>query len=234
LEETCYLCGKKIGKKNRTLDHIPPKQFFPSALIRKGNIQLITLPAHKKCNEYYQKDEEYFRLSIGASACGNPILDGIWEDIKRMVGRPKTQSLRLKVFSEFIKEVRTQSGIILPGIVAKTYDAKRIFRVVWKIIRGFYVIEFSNILPEQTEHFVSYVQKDTPPVFSGTKLMDLFYVTLLQEERGNYKEVFWYRYFLSPRKDFYTWAILFWSRHLFFVFHHMPDCNCGRCKLKQS
>jgi hypothetical protein len=64
LEETCYLCGEKINKTDRTLDHIPPKQFFPSSIIKKGNIQLITLPAHKKCNEDYQNDEAKWWLNL--------------------------------------------------------------------------------------------------------------------------------------------------------------------------
>lgn len=84
MQEICYLCAKTIDKKNRTVDHIPAKQFFPSVLLKKGHVQLMTLPTHKTCNNDFQKDEDYFRLSIGASACDNPILNSLWKDMARV------------------------------------------------------------------------------------------------------------------------------------------------------
>ncbi|OGC39238.1 hypothetical protein A2Y85_08755 [candidate division WOR-3 bacterium RBG_13_43_14] len=228
MQETCYLCGRIIDKKDRDVDHIPAKQFFPSDYIKKENVQLITRPTHKSCNKTFQKDEDYFKLSMGAAANDTPVLKAIWKDMARQVGKVKTRRLRLMVFSEFKKEVRTQSGLIIPGIVAKTFDKKRIFRIIWKVTRGLFYIQFSQILPASTEHFISYVQR-SESMFSMDLLKYLFSLTLREKELGDHKEVFSYRYFFTEKRDFHSWIILLWSRHPFFVFHHIPNCNCDRC-----
>lgn len=229
MQEICYLCGREIKKKERTLDHVPPKQFFPSDLPKKDHVQLMTLPTHKACNKGFQKDEDYFRLSIGASACDNPVLNSLWKDMARSVYKTKTRPLRLMVFKEFKKEVKTPSGLVLPGIIAKTFYTERIFRIIWKITRGVYFNQFSKILPESTEHFISYVQK-SEPMFAAQLLRNLFGLTLKEQELGDYKEIFSYRFFIPPKKDFLSWIILFWSRHPFFIFHHASDCTCNRCQ----
>jgi len=60
-EKLCYLCGKPGAD---TKDHIPPRGIFPKEL--KG--QLITVAAHKSCNEMYSADDELFRnVTIMAS-----------------------------------------------------------------------------------------------------------------------------------------------------------------------
>lgn len=233
MQNLCYLCGKIINKKNRNADHIPAKQFFPSALIKKANVQLLTRPTHKSCNSAFQKDEDYFKLSLGSVANDTRALKALWKDLVRQVGKPKTRPLRLMVFRKFKKEVRTPAGLTIPGIVAKTFDKRRIFRVIWKVIRGLFYIRFSQILPESTEHFISYVQRNEP-MFAADLLKYLFSMTLKEQEHGNNKEVFSYRYYIPPKNDFYSWIILFWSKHPFFIFHHIPNCNCKRCTSKRG
>jgi len=229
VEKTCYLCGKLINKELKGRDHIPPKTIFPEHIRKKLNLSKLRWRwTHKNCNESYGYDEEYFKLSIGASAIDSPILKYVWDDLKKMARKPQTQNLRLKVYSEFISEVRTPNHIILPGVIAKTFETKRIYRVVWKIIRGLYFIEFSNILPETTPHYISYIQKDAP-MFSTELLTILFHATLAQKEKGDYADIFSYWYYQTDKKDFYSWIINFWSRHPFFIFHHLPSCTCEKC-----
>jgi len=45
----CYLCGKA---KPDSKDHIPPRGVFPK--VPKGN--LITVPAHRTCNNEYSQN----------------------------------------------------------------------------------------------------------------------------------------------------------------------------------
>ena len=53
----CYLCGKPGAD---TKDHIPPKGVFP----KYPSGQLITVPAHGKCNNQFSKDDEWIRNFI--------------------------------------------------------------------------------------------------------------------------------------------------------------------------
>jgi hypothetical protein len=57
----CYLCGVEGAT---TKDHIPPRGIFPKE--PKG--QLITVNAHKHCNEKFQQDDELFRNVIIAAS----------------------------------------------------------------------------------------------------------------------------------------------------------------------
>jgi len=46
MNEICYLCGRLIAA-DRSVDHIPPKQFYASSLRSTLNLsQLVTLPTH--------------------------------------------------------------------------------------------------------------------------------------------------------------------------------------------
>ncbi len=53
----CYLCGKPGAD---TREHIPPRGIFP----KNPSGQLITVPAHLKCNQQFDKDDELFRDKI--------------------------------------------------------------------------------------------------------------------------------------------------------------------------
>jgi hypothetical protein len=59
-EAYCYICGK-TGADSK--DHIPPRGIFP----RKPTGQLITVKAHRSCNESFQHDDELFRNLIIAA-----------------------------------------------------------------------------------------------------------------------------------------------------------------------
>jgi hypothetical protein len=59
IRKICHLCGESIKKAELSDEHVPPKAFYPKD-IREG-LNLQTAPSHKKCNEDYRKDEEYFQ-----------------------------------------------------------------------------------------------------------------------------------------------------------------------------
>lgn len=56
-KKLCYLCGKPGAD---TREHIPPRGIFP----KKPTGILITVPAHRRCNHKFHKDDELFRNSI--------------------------------------------------------------------------------------------------------------------------------------------------------------------------
>ncbi len=59
----CYLCGKEIDSKlnnnpmELSMDHVPPKQFYPKPVRKIENLNLNIAPSHKTCNEDYKQDE---------------------------------------------------------------------------------------------------------------------------------------------------------------------------------
>jgi hypothetical protein len=52
----CYLCGNE-GVDSR--DHVPPKAVLPKKYRSEGE-DLITVPAHQRCNREWKNDDEYF------------------------------------------------------------------------------------------------------------------------------------------------------------------------------
>lgn len=126
LERICYLCGLRLGS-DRTADHVPPKQVFPQAFRRTGP-QLVTLPAHRDCNEAFQRDEEYVVTTLAGFAAHSPAGRLLWRDIGS-----KSAGLVKRVLDEFD---RRPGGLMLPpGKIVRRFDAGRVHRVMLKIAR---------------------------------------------------------------------------------------------------
>ena len=220
-KEICYLCGKPIFV-NPSRDHVPPRQFIGAALRKKHNLNLFTLETHKKCNRAFQLDEEYFihtfvPLSLRTYS-GRTLLDEVVSQYRNRRNVPLGQKV-LKEFEE------NPSGLILPGEkVVKRFDPDRVWRVVWKIIRGLFFIEYERILPEDTPRTFKIVDIDTPPPPE-------FQLLIKKEERGKYPGIFAYKYMtLKKIKDFHFWAMLFWDSVMVLVYFHDPECSCEKCE----
>ena len=92
--EICYLCGKRLDKKEDiSYDHVPPKQFYPSTIRKNTNLNLFTLPTHIACNKSYQKDEDYFVNSLGPLAKGSYSGNGFAKEITQsfLTGSPPSK-----------------------------------------------------------------------------------------------------------------------------------------------
>lgn len=64
-EKFCYLCAKPGAD---TREHIPPRGIFP----KKPKGQLITVRAHKACNNMFSEDDELFRNVIVMASSRSP------------------------------------------------------------------------------------------------------------------------------------------------------------------
>jgi hypothetical protein len=218
--EICYLCGNPIfGKPTR--DHVPPRQFFGATLRKKHNLNLLTLGAHKKCNKAFQMDEEYFvhtfvPLSLRTYS-GRALLDELVLQYHNQRNVPLSQNV-LKEFEE------NPSGLVLPVDKAvKRFDPERVWRVVWKIIRGLFFIEHKRCLPEDTPRLFKIIDIETPPPPE-------YQLLIKKEERGKYPGVFAYKYMnLKKMKNFHFWAVLFWDSVMILAYFHDPDCTCDKC-----
>ena len=199
--EICYLCGNKLADgENISLDHVPPKQFFPSSIRKNVNLELFTLPTHVSCNKSYQKDEDYFVNSLGPLAMNSSAGKELWKDISRQVRRPEGKKLTQKILKEFDKN---PFGIALPReLIAKRYDGDRIMRVVWKITRGLFFKEYNKFIPENIDKriWISGYGKGLSPLFPYVRDTP---------SRGDYPGVFDYKYIKI--EEYNLWAFLFWD-----------------------
>jgi len=226
-DSICHLCGKKIlGKSTR--EHVPPRQFFLSRIRKNENLNLITLPTHKKCNENYQKDEEYFFSLIAAMAIESRFGGELYYDLNNKFSKKQSKNLINRILQQFERE---PSGIVLPkGKVALRYERGRIENVIWKILKGLYFIEYNKYLHDN-------VARTIELIVPGDKPPEIFLMTLANEKgRGKHKGLFDYKMMKITRDDEFNkwilhyWAFLLWDRVIFTIAFHDPDCGCNRCK----
>jgi hypothetical protein len=214
----CYLCGQPLSDEI-CKDHVPPRQFYARELRRKYGPNLFTLPVHPSCNKAYQKDEDYFVHSVGPVAMESYSGKALWGDISDRCERPQNKRIVQMVLKEFDER---PSGLILPfGKVAKRFDGERVWRVVWKIVRGLFFKEIGQVLPD-----------DLPIKYEilspGEKPPSEYDIVHTAPPLGQYPTVFDYRYVGIPEK-MYLWAMLFWDRIIMFVGFHLPGCTCRIC-----
>lgn len=210
----CCLCGKAL-ETNATKDHVPPKQFFPSSLRKKGIPELITVRVHKSCNKRFERDEVYFLNTLGPLAMRTVAGSALMRDIFEQGKRP--QGLRIV---EMIRKEFTASpgGIHLPpGRVAKQFDGDRVRNVVWKIIRELFFVEKKMVLPEDTPVTFQFLANDDPaPPY--LHLIDQ------QPSRDRCPSVFDFKYTQVPEvHNSHWWALLFWDKLIAIVVFHDPS-----------
>lgn len=220
VDAICYLCGLELGK-DIDRDHVPPKQFYAKSLRKIHHPNLFTLPVHAGCNKSYQEDEDYFVHSIAPLAKGSYSGDGIWNDIAQRLRRAQGQRIGQMILREFEER---PSGLYLPGgKVIKRFDAKRVKRVVWKIVRGLFYKEHARFLPEEPPRLLKFVSvgEKPPPEFQAVRST---------QSKGQYPNVFDYKYIvISELDNFHLWAMLFWDRLIKLVAFHDPECECETC-----
>ena len=117
----CYICGNVIehdttdDQMKLSMDHVPPKQFFPKQIRIDENINLEKVTSHKKCNNEYKDDEDYFYHSLYPLVANSNlnIAQVIFKDFARRSRNPQTPAMLHSIFSNSSRT--TTGGIILPG-----------------------------------------------------------------------------------------------------------------------
>jgi hypothetical protein len=219
----CYLCGLDIPDAELTQDHVPPKQFF-AAPLRKviKPSRLVTLAAHRTCNESYRLDEEYFTWELGSIAAGTLAADALNAYNASKFRAGESEKLGLKILSEF--EDRP-SGLWLPrDLVIKRVEGDRLKRVAWKVVRGLYRVETGQLLPEGTTFALDLRE---PENRDPSDLDELWERVKAQPSRGAYAGVFDYKY-LDAKVDsgrLHGWGMLLWDQVIVFIGHLHPGTS---------
>ncbi len=138
-EKKCYLCGKPNPD---TKDHIPPRGIF--AKLPKGN--LITVPAHRDCNNDFCKDDELFRNFIIAEVYRTPEGKKAW--IEQVVPSfQKNPGARKNLLNRFdtvlIKDSKTGSYIQKGAL---SMEASLLKRQIIRITKGLFYHKFKEPL----------------------------------------------------------------------------------------
>lgn len=171
----CVFCQKSAETK----DHVPSKLIFPKP--RPDN--LVTVPACFNCNNSSGKDEEYFLATFmfsdaGTSEAGKKLWN---QKLNRMYD--KNIGLRGKIAQniESAKEIYTPTGIYLGKRMILNLDEERVYKVIRKIVRGLYYLEYQEVMPVsqdldclfiQTQEHFDAAKESAGELRSGSKVWD--------------------------------------------------------------
>jgi len=164
----CYLCGMENAD---SVDHIPPKNIF----LEKHRGNLITVPAHIKCNKQYELDDEYFRYFL--------LIPAYWESddarelwnakIKKRINRPESRGFKTDLVKHIKPiDVKTSAGIYLGKADVALLDAKRMENVVKRIARGLFYKHTGNILPINYSLKVDFMNQTNSSVRKYQKILE--------------------------------------------------------------
>lgn len=214
--QICYLCGDAIDPNSiqdqlkLSKDHVPPKQFFPKQFRIDENLNLEWAPSHKKCNNNYKDDEDYFYHSLyPLIANSNPTMaQTVFQDFVRRSRHPQTPAMLRDIFSN---ASRTSSGgIILPANkVVINIDLVRIQRIAGKIARGVVFLKTDDYCPETNivDMRLCETESEVPEMYQLS-----WKVTSIESA---YPKIFSYRCF--PYEGLYILSLLFWEAFMFCV-----------------
>lgn len=173
--QICYLCGQTIDPKStneadrQSDDHVPAKVFYPKEYRKNGKLKrrLPKAPAHQGCNGQYKLDEQYFAmilapLVINRSPGGLALFRDLRNQMLKYPDKTRWFSKIMNKTQYFLR--RTVTGIILPQRkMFYPIDGPRIDRVVLKIARGIYYLNFKKTLPSNHQ-FVTNVYPPGVPL----------------------------------------------------------------------
>jgi hypothetical protein len=212
----CYLCGNVIERNPRgtemklSMDHIPPRQFFPQPLRKQLNPNLDVAPSHKKCNNGYKDDEDYFYASLYPLVVnGNaPMAKEIFSDFIRRSRKQQTPAMLRKIFSD--ASGISAGGIILPrGKIEILVDEARIQRIAGKIVRGVLFLSTGVYVSESSIVDIRLCEQET-------EVPEMYQLSWRATEmKGRYPEVFSYRHF--PFEDHHVLSLMFWEAFMFCI-----------------
>jgi len=226
-EFICYLCGCTIQKipendqMSLSMDHVPPKQFYPKQLRKNEDLNLQLVPSHKSCNEDYKLDEEYFYH------CMYPVVERynpnmarlMYVDLLRRSQKVQTQIIARKLLQN-IKFI-TEGGIHLPaGVVQFAIEEYRIQRVALKIARGLLYLETNRYMPLENAKDIRLClgEEEVPELYRL-----VFKASLL---KGACRKIFSYKYFEFDTHHLF--CMLFWESFMFCTCFDSPGITSAQ------
>lgn len=142
----CPYCGKQA---ELTKDHIPPKTIFPQPI--PNGIELVTVRCCEECNGGASGDDKYFAVVLSSSqAHSNPKAKVVWERLLDGGKRhPEEQGFWRGVAGNLKRrETHSPGGIYLGDLPVHTGYEERFYRVLERIIKGYFYKHHKRRLPD--------------------------------------------------------------------------------------
>lgn len=186
----CYLCGRPLAGQKADKDHVPPDRWIAKNFKVGAGPQLLTLPVHERCQNEFEDDEVYFFNTLLPLAAGSAASDEALKDLGASFRHPEQKALGIVVLNEFGKVI-TSDGKLL-----KSYLPSRVNRVIWKVVRGLFFVEYDGrVLPESTPRKIEIIS----PEEVLKKLPPEFPLVRDTASRGRYPGAFDYKYVFCER-----------------------------------
>jgi len=208
----CYLCGRPIEKRPAdpdfalSMDHVPPKQFYPKDIRLRVRGQLTRQPSHRTCSGDYKLDEEYFyhSMSIVVEQANPAIYQAMFSDLSRRAEAPQTHAIIKKLLGS--ASPVTAGGVYLPpGMAQFGLDAKRINRVALKVARGLLFAETRRYVPPKNMvGFDSSLGEGNDPELYQR-------IQKATAPKGVYPSIFAYWYLYLPPQRLHWMATSYWE-----------------------
>jgi hypothetical protein len=177
MKRPCVYCGAEDGS---TLDHIPPRGFFPESV--SSDVNLITVPCCESCRLKDQRDDEFIRnifVSLQQTEDHPTIAQDVSKRRDRSFMRDPSQLLRLADIMKQV-DVVTPTGIYVGRGFAMNLDDPRMHRFVERVSRA--VLHDAhgeayfptNCSWKANLPFIDHVLKLAPPEIKRKTVSDVF------------------------------------------------------------
>jgi hypothetical protein len=210
----CCLCGEPIERNPASpedvlsMDHVPPKQFYPKELRSNRSPNLWLVPTHKRCNQAYREHEEYFYHAMyGVVQTNNQRMGKqILADFARRIHKPQTPAIMRHIRKTFTTV--TEGGIHLPPeVVQFSVDRYRSQSVVIKIAQGLIYRDCGVHAPRES-------CKDIRDCLDESNVPELYRLSWQgAESKTVCPDVFSYRRF--EFENLHLLSMLFWESLMF-------------------
>jgi hypothetical protein len=202
-QQLCAYCGKSGSRKELTREHFVPRCLWEG----KRPNQTLTVPVHKKCNEDYAKDDEFFRTAL---VCMNGT-EKHTEAQKVLQGSiTRVMKTRSRLFMDHVQkleyaEIESPAGLYLGKALTFKLNVKRFFRIIRKIVLGLYYCKIGKPLVKSHAVHIAWDNQYTYAVMQdGLKYMSPIL------SFGD--DVFIYRWIQLPGDDRVTfWCLGFYK-----------------------
>ena len=120
------------------------------------------------------------------------------------------------------------------GEVLFSYDANRVNRFLWKVVRGIYMLDRGGVLPLQPPTGIELTNAQRTS--GSVQAIPWFRYVRDTAPMGRYGKVFDYKWLGWKEGDLrgHAMAPNFWDGLLATLLFHDPTCECGKCAARQA
>lgn len=199
--KNCYLCGQPGAD---TAEHVVPRCLYPGPL--PGD--MITLPAHRACNEATSRDEEAFRNFLASAIAPENAGSALWAKTWKALHRPQAQGMQAAFYRGIIARPEVIDGEVKQVPEKATLKDQRVHAVLAKIVKGLYQWKTGDVLPAETIVWMFGMHSQRVEMGERFQIHDVLDVDWRQESRLTsfwnigFHATLWFSAITLPRAGF--------------------------------